>query len=199
MCSRHGKLDREHTMKAFCVVRWLNCDEYHAHSDDCCYMRAMSWTDTLNQKSIISMHDTLGEAEKEIDRMKRKKKTTTKLATATLPINTHDIHMASGKAFENFVKEVYPQKVWKFPVQASPVFVPTAIKVACQICEDAIETWLSGINGKHYHVSATTLIRHFTHKGLIPEGHYLVIANPKSYGNKLSDESAYQGNAKGVF
>ncbi len=135
--------------------------------------------------------------------MKRKNKTTTELAEHrdavdrhTLPINSQNIHMVSGRAFEKFVVEVYPRKVWAFPFQASPVFVPTAIKAPCQICEDAVETWLSGINGKHYHVSVTALIRHFTHKGLIPEGHYLVITT-KSH--QLSDESAYQGNAKGVF
>lgn len=124
-------------------------------------------------------------------KMKRNKKTT------TLPINSQNVHMVSGKAFEKFVNDSYPTKVWAFPFQASPVFVPTARKAPCKICEDAIETWLSGINGKHFHVSVTALIRHFAHKGLIPEGNYLVIGNPK-FGHGLSDEAAYQGSAKGV-
>lgn len=197
MCESYGKLDREHMMKPFCVIRWLNCDEYHAHSDACCYMRAMRWSDSLNQKSIISAHDTMEEAQKEVDKLE--KKTTTEFAKAILPLNQRKVHMASGMAFEKFVKEVYPQKEWKFPFQSSPEFVPSVTAALCQICEDAVETWLSGINGKHYHISVTSLIRHFAHKGLIPEGHYLVIANPKMYGDRLSDESAYEGNAKGVF
>lgn len=126
--------------------------------------------------------------------MKRKK--ITELADV-LPINTQKVHMVSGRAFEKFVNDSYPIKAWAFPFQASPVFVPTARKAPCKICEAAVETWLSGINGKHFHVSVTALIRHFAHQGLIPEGNYLVITAPK-YGNRLSDESAYQGNAKGV-
>lgn len=116
-----------------------------------------------------------------------------------LPVNNQLVRLVSGKAFEEFVKAVYPTKIWKFPHQTSPVFVPSASSTACKICEEAVEAWLKGINGKHYHVSATALVRHFTHRGLIPEGHYLVVSNPKMYGERLSDESAYGGKCKGVF
>ncbi len=116
-----------------------------------------------------------------------------------LPTNKQTTRLVSGKAFEDFVNTVYPNKFWKFPFQSSPVFVPHASAKACRICEGAIETWLSGINGKHYHVSSTSLIRHFSHKGLIPEGNYLVISNPKMFDHRLSDESAYEGKCKGVF
>ncbi len=121
--------------------------------------------------------------------------------TTNLPMNNQLTSLVSGKAFEKFVLEVFPRKVWKFPFQSSPVFVPNASLAKCPTCEDAVETWLSGINGNHYHVSVTALIRHFTHKSLIPEGSYLLLTNPKSYGESiaagLSDESTVEGS-KGV-
>ncbi len=120
---------------------------------------------------------------------------------ANLPMNNQLTRLVSGTAFEKFVIEVYPRKVWKFPFQSSPVYVPNAKTIVCPTCEDAVETWLSGINGKHYHVSVTALIRHFTHKGLIPEGSYLLLTTPRSYAERiaagLSDESTVEG-PKGV-
>lgn len=99
-----------------------------------------------------------------------------------LPMNNQLTRLVSGTAFEKFVLEVFPRKEWKFPFQSSPIFVPNASVAKCPTCEDAVGTWLSGINGNHYGVSVTALVRHFTHKGLIPEGSYLLLTNPKSYG-----------------
>ena len=118
-------------------------------------------------------------------------------------MNKQATWLVSGQAFEKFVHEVFPNRIWKFPFQSSPVFVPSATVKPCCICEDVIETWASGINGRHYHVSASVLVRHFTHKGLIPPGTYLLLSNLKMYGERvpagLSDESTYKGNTKGVF
>lgn len=119
-----------------------------------------------------------------------------------LPTNSQSVRLVSGKDFQEFVEAIFPNKVWKFPFQSSPVFVADASVKPCQICEAAIETWVSGINGKHYHVSAVTLVRHFTAKGLISAGNYLLISNPESYSERiagsLSDESTVEG-PKGVF
>ena len=111
-----------------------------------------------------------------------------------LPMNNQLTRLVCGMAFEKFVLEVFPRKEWKFPFQSSPIFVPNASVAKCPTCEDAVGTWLSGINGNrfygvgavfngnHYGVSVTALVRHFTHKGLIPEGSYLLLTHPKSYG-----------------
>lgn len=119
-----------------------------------------------------------------------------------LPTNSQSVRLVSGKAFEEFVDAIFPNKMWKFPFQSSPIFVPGANVKPCQTCEAAIETWVSGINGRHYHVSAVTLVRHFSAKGLIAAGNYLLISDPKSYGERLSggfpDESTVEG-PKGVF
>ncbi len=118
-----------------------------------------------------------------------------------LPVNNQLTRLVSGKAFQKFVLEVFPRKVWSFPFQASPVFVPGATTVPCQVCEDAVETWESGMNGKHYLVSVTALVRYFSARGLIPEGHYLLLTNLESYAERidagLSDESTVEG-PKGV-
>ncbi len=119
-----------------------------------------------------------------------------------LPVNNQLTRLVSGAAFEKFVLEVFPNKIWTFPYQTSPVFVPNASTQACKVCEDAVETRTSGINGKHYHVSVVALIRHFSARGLIPEGHYLLLSNPKSHvveqnNAGLSDESTVEG-PKGV-
>lgn len=118
-----------------------------------------------------------------------------------LPVNNQLTRLVSGKAFEKFVLEVFPRKVWSFPHQASPIFVPSASTQTCKTCEDAVATWESGINGKHYLVSVTALVRHFSAKGLIPEGNYLLLTNPESYSqqivDRLSDESTVEG-PKGV-
>jgi len=53
-------------MKPYIVIRWLGCDEYHAHSDSCCYLRAMRWHADLNQRAILSWHGTLEEAQEAI-------------------------------------------------------------------------------------------------------------------------------------
>lgn len=119
-----------------------------------------------------------------------------------LPTNSQSVRLVSGKDFEQFVDAIFPNKMWKFPFQSSPVFVPGASVKVCQTSEAAIETWVSGINGRHYHVSAVTLVRHFSAKGLIPAGNYLLVSNPESYGERiaggLSDESTVEG-PKGVF
>ncbi len=118
-----------------------------------------------------------------------------------LPVNNQLTRLVSGKAFEKFVLEVFPRKVWSFPHQASPVFVPGATIKSCKTCEAAVETWESGINGKHYLVSVTALIRYFSARSLIPEGNYLLLTNLESYsqqiGAGLSDESTVAG-PKGV-
>ncbi|MEK0340308.1 MAG: hypothetical protein QQN46_08860, partial [Nitrosopumilus sp.] len=65
----------------------------------------------------------------------------------------------------------------------------------------AVETWASGINGRHFEVSSTALLRHLCSKELIPEGNYLLLETPASYDeritNDLSDEATIDGS-KGV-
>ena len=49
----------------FVVVRWLVCDEYHSHSKErgCFSPEAKKWASYLNPKSILSIHETMAEAE----------------------------------------------------------------------------------------------------------------------------------------
>jgi len=112
------------------------------------------------------------------------------------------VRIVHGVELARLVRETFPGKSWKFSGQASPVFVPSVNNIPHKISEDAVETWASGINGRHYEVSSTALVRHLCAKGLIPEGNYLLLANLASYDEssiiRPSDESAIDG-PKGVF
>lgn len=120
-----------------------------------------------------------------------------------LPLIDELVRIVSGADLESLVNATFvKRKPWAFCMQTTPVFVPSVLREPHQISEDAVETWLSGMNGKHYHVSSTSLIRHLCAKGLIPEGNYLILADPNLYVymnrlSALSDESTVEG-PKGV-
>lgn len=111
------------------------------------------------------------------------------------------VRIVHGVELARLVRNTFPGKSWKFCDQTSPVYVPGVSETPHKISEDAVETWASGINGRHFQVSSTALLRHLCAKELIPEGNYLLLANLASYDNKttsgLSDESTVEG-PKGV-
>lgn len=109
------------------------------------------------------------------------------------------VRIVHGVELARMVRHTFPGKPWKFCGQSSPVFVPAVSNTPHQISEDAVETWVSGINGRHYEVSSTALVRCLCAKGLIPEGNYLLLETPANYSdiNNLSDESTVDG-PKGV-
>jgi len=111
------------------------------------------------------------------------------------------VRIVHGVELASLVRHTFPGKPWKFCDQTSPVYVPGVSNIPHKISEDAVETWASGINGKHYQVSSTALLRHLCSKELVPEGNYLLLANPAAYVDRipgdLSDESTVDG-PKGV-
>jgi len=116
----------------------------------------------------------------------------------TLPMKNKLVRIILGGDLERLVNKTFRDKPWKFCGQTSPHYVPSVTRTPEKISETAVETWKSGINGRHYQVSPTVLIRHMCAKGLIPEGNYLILPNPQfSCEPRLSDEAVMNG-PKGV-
>ncbi len=107
------------------------------------------------------------------------------------------VRIVHGVELARLVRHTFPGKSWKFCDQTSPVYVPGVSETPHKISEDAVETWVSGINGRYFQVSSTALLRHLCTKGLIPEGNYLLLANLASYDITTTDESTIAG-PKGV-
>ena len=119
--------------------------------------------------------------------------------TIGLAMKNRLVRIVHGVELARLVRSTFPGKAWKFCAQSSPVFVPAVTSTPHKISEDAVETWVSGINGRHFEVSSTALVRHLCAKGLIPEGNYLLLETPASYTipNDISDEATIDG-PKGV-
>ncbi len=136
------------------------------------------------------------EGEKQYTKYKEKYMTNIK-QTIGLAMKNRLVRIVHGVELARLVRDTFPGKSWKFCEQASPVFVPSVTNAPHKISEDAVETWVSGINGRHFEVSSTALVRHLCAKELIPEGNYLLLANLASYDERitsgLSDESTIQG------
>ncbi len=122
--------------------------------------------------------------------------------TIGLAMKNRLVRIVHGVELARLVRDTFPGKSWKFCDQASPVFVPAVTSIPHKISEDAIETWVSGINGRHFEVSSTALVRHLCAKELIPEGNYLLLANLASYDDRIisdiSDESTVQEMNRGL-
>lgn len=121
--------------------------------------------------------------------------------TIGLAMKNRLVRIVHGVELARLVRDTFPGQSWKFCAQTSPVYVPAVTSTPHKISEDAVETWASGINGRHFEVSSTALLRHLCAKELIPEGNYLLLETPASYDeritNGLSDESTIEGT-KGV-
>lgn len=112
----------------------------------------------------------------------------------TLPMKNKLVRIILGGDLERLVNHTFSHKSWKFCGQISPHYVASVTRTPEKISEDAVETWKSGINGRHHQVSPTSLIRHLCAKGLIPEGNYLILPNPQfPYKSRLSDEAVMDG------
>ncbi len=134
--------------------------------------------------------------EEQYSKYKEKYMSNTK-QTIRLSMKNRLVRIVHGVELARLVRDTFPGKSWKFCDQTSPVYVPGVSETPHKISEDAVETWASGINGRHYEVSSTALLRHLCAKGLIPEGNYLLLANLASYDIKTTDESTIAG-PKGV-
>lgn len=113
--------------------------------------------------------------------------------TVRMAMKNKLVRIVHGVELARLVRNTFPGKSWKFCDQTSPVYVPGVSETPHKISEDAVETWASGINGRHFQVSSTALLRHLCAKELIPEGNYLLLANLASYDIKTTDESTIAG------